>query len=153
MEYNINELVLTIQPQRDRLREWCKSLRSRSLKTMSAGRSVSHQVSIFILHYRTTPNSTTGKVPAELMLKRNPRTRLSLLRPEANSELREAQSQQCDTASSRVRQLEPGRTVSVANPRQDSREKWLCGVIIQRLGPSTYLVSVEEGTEYVHIDQ
>ena len=125
----------------------------KSLKTKPTGRSVRHQVSIFLLHYRTTPNSTTGKIPAELMLKRSPRTRLSLLRPEADSELREAQSQQYDTASGRVRQLEPGMTVSVANPRQDSRGKWLCGVIIQHLGPATCLVSVEGGTRYVHIDQ
>ena len=87
------------------------------------------------------------------MLKRSPRTRLSLLRPEADSESREAQSQQYDTASGRVLQLEPGMTVSVANPRQNSRGKWLCGVVIQRLGPATYLVSVEGGTRYVHIDQ
>ena len=73
-----------------------------SLKTKPTGKSVSHQVSIFLLHYRTTPNSTTGKIPAELMLKRSPRTRLPLLRPEADSELREAQSQQYDTASGRV---------------------------------------------------
>ncbi|XP_062513381.1 uncharacterized protein LOC134189156 [Corticium candelabrum] len=44
-------------------------------------------------------------------------------------------------------------TVSVANPRQDSRGKWLCGIIIQLLGPATYLVSVEGGTRYIHIDQ
>ena len=87
------------------------------------------------------------------MLKRTPRTRLSLLRPEADSDLTEARSQQYDTASGRVRQLEPGMTVSVANPRQDSRGKWLCGVIIQRLGPATYLVSVEGRTRYVYIDQ
>ena len=62
----------------------------KSLKTKPTGRSVSHQVSIFLLHYRTTPNSTTGKTPVELMLKRSARTRLSLLRPEADSELREA---------------------------------------------------------------
>ena len=125
----------------------------KSLKTKPTGRSVSHQVSIFLLHYRTTPNSTTGKIPAELMLKRSPRTRLSILHPEADSELREAQSQQYGTASGRVRQLQPGMTVSVTNPRQDSRGKWLCGVIIQRLGPATYLVSVEGGPRYAHIDQ
>ena len=44
-------------------------------------------------------------------------------------------------------------TVSVANSRQDSRGKWLCGVIIQHVGPATYLVRVEGGTRYVHIDQ
>ena len=125
----------------------------KSLKTTPTGRSVSHQVSIFLLHYRTTPNSTTAKIPAESMLKRSPRTRLSLLCPEADSELREAQSQQYDSASGRVRQLEPGKTVSVANPRQDSRGKWLCGVIIQLLDLATYLVSVQGGTRYVHIDQ
>ena len=95
----------------------------KSLKTKPTGRSVSHQVSTFLLHYRKTPNSTTGKTPAGLMLKRSSRTRLSLLRPEADSELREPQIQQYDTASGRVRQLEPGMTVSVANPRQDSRGK------------------------------
>ena len=44
-------------------------------------------------------------------------------------------------------------TVSVIDPRHDSRGKWLCGTIIQRLGPATYLVRVGGGTRYVHIDQ
>ena len=36
----------------------------KSLKTKPTGGSVSHQVLIFLLHYRTPSNSTTGKTPA-----------------------------------------------------------------------------------------
>jgi orotate phosphoribosyltransferase-like protein len=38
----------------------------------------------FLLRYRTTPHSTTGIIPAELMTKQQLRTRLSLIHPSAN---------------------------------------------------------------------
>ena len=40
-----------------------------------------HRLSSLLLRYRTTPHSTTGISPAELMVKRRLRTRLSLVKP------------------------------------------------------------------------
>ena len=61
----------------------------KSLKSRPTGRSISHQVSSFLLRYRMTPNTTTGKAPAELMLKRELRTRLTFydLKQGARSEI------------------------------------------------------------------
>ena len=108
---------------------------------------------MFLLQYRTTPNATTGRSPAELLLKRPLRTRLTLLRPEADCPIRNAERERYETASSQVRSMEPGTTVGVLNPRPDGRGKWLPGTVTQRLGPATYLVDVQGQARHVHISQ
>ena len=45
------------------------------------GISMKHRLANFLFRYRTTPHSTTGVTPAELMVKRCLRTRLSLIKP------------------------------------------------------------------------
>ncbi|XP_062509042.1 uncharacterized protein K02A2.6-like [Corticium candelabrum] len=90
----------------------------KSLKGRPAGRSISHRVSSFLLHYRTTPHAATGKTPAELLLiKRIPITKLSLLRPEVSDIDRDEQRIKFEEATKRSRQLDPGCKVSVWNPR------------------------------------
>ena len=96
---------------------------------------------------------TTGKAPAEPMLKRELRTRLTLLRPETGKNIWDLQTDQYEDATFRARDLEPGSTVSVWNPRQDSRGKRLGGTIVQKLGPTNYLVNVRESNRYVLVDQ
>ena len=43
--------------------------------------SIKHRLANFLLRYRTTPHSTTGVTPAELLMRRRLRTRLSLVKP------------------------------------------------------------------------
>ena len=45
------------------------------------GISMKHRLANFLFRYRTTPHSTTGVTPAELMVKRRLRTKLSLIKP------------------------------------------------------------------------
>ena len=45
------------------------------------GISMKHRLANFLFRYRTTPHSTTGVTPAELMGKRRLRTKLSLIKP------------------------------------------------------------------------
>ena len=42
--------------------------------------------------------------------------------------------------------------MAVWNPRQDSRGRWLSGTVVQKLGPSNYLVNVNGQARYVHVD-
>lgn len=49
--------------------------------TGKQGISVKHRLANFLFRYRTTPQSMTGVTPAELMVKRRLRTRLSLIKP------------------------------------------------------------------------
>ena len=124
----------------------------KSLKTKPGGRSISHQISLFLLKYRTTPNCTTGRTPAEMLRKRELRTKLTLLRPDVGGDMRDTQQDRYQQATALTRSLNPGQTVSVLNPRRDGRGKWLYGVVLQRLGPVNYLVKVDGQPRYVHIE-
>ena len=55
-------------------------------------RSVQHRVADILFRYRNTPHSTTGKTPAELFLKREPRTFLSLVKPSLKSHVESRQA-------------------------------------------------------------
>ena len=44
-------------------------------------RSLKHQLANCLFQYRNTPHSVTGVTPAELFLKRNPRTKFSVIKP------------------------------------------------------------------------
>ena len=88
-----------------------------------------------------------------MLIKRIPRTKLSLLRPEVSDIDRDEQRIKFEEATKRSRQLDPGCKVSVWNPRQDSWGRWLVGTVEQQLGPTNYLVNVEGHSRYVHIDQ
>ena len=123
----------------------------KSLKTKKPCRTVSHQISIFLLRYQTTPNCTTGKTPAELLMKEL-RTRLSFLRPESGKSLREEHRDHYDIVTEQVCQMSPGDTFSVLNPIRDGHGKWLCETILQRLGSVNYLVDVYGQPRYVHVE-
>lgn len=51
-----------------------------------------HRIDDVLLHYRNTPHTTTGTTPAELFLKRAPRTRLSLVKPSLQQKVENRQT-------------------------------------------------------------
>ena len=59
----------------------------RAMKTRPKGRTIRHQISILLLQYRSTPNTSTGKTPSELLMKRVLQTRLSLVKPTNGTEI------------------------------------------------------------------
>ena len=63
----------------------------------------------FLFHYRTTPNATTGQSLAEVVLSRQLRTRLGLLKPDMGKRVRAHQKQQKKAldAHSQPRELQP----------------------------------------------
>ena len=104
--------------------------------------------------YRLTPQSTTGISPAEMLLGRQPRSRLNLLKPRTadrveNSQLR--QKKQHD-ARAKDRELRVGDRVFVHNYHQGDR--WLPGTIQAKTGPVSFLARLEDGRERrCHQDQ
>ena len=116
-----------------------------SLKASAkSGRSLSQRLYDFLLTYRTSPHSTTRVSPCSLFLKREIRTRFDLLKPNQEARVLEKQSQQKADHDSHAqgRQFFPSQTVMAKNLRPGPN--WIPAVVVERLGPLSYLVETED---------
>ena len=86
------------------------------MKKLTEG-TLETQLTRFLFHYRTTPHATTSQSPAELMLGRQLRTRLDLLKPDIGKRVRAHQEQQkiAHDAHSKPREFQPGVQVYAKN--------------------------------------
>jgi len=119
------------------------------------GVSESKRLASFLLTYRTTPHTVTGRTPAELFVKRQLKTRFSLLRPDVRKTVQEKQEKQKeyhDSRSVQFREFEKGERVRVKNCRGNKVVKFVPGKVVQRLGPLRYLVQVGDRVRYTHAD-
>ena len=84
--------------------------------------------------------------PRELFLKRQVRTRLDLLRPDLERRVCERQAEQKwqHHQHAKQRELFIGQKVMAKNLRSRG-PRWVPGVVVERLGPLTYLVLVDGG--------
>ncbi|XP_039893254.1 uncharacterized protein K02A2.6-like [Simochromis diagramma] len=81
---------------------------------------LSHRLANFLIMYRSTPHTVTGRTPAELFLKRQIRTRFSLLKPELSRHMEQKQSEQKrhhDYKTQPVRVFSEGDAVRIRNFR------------------------------------
>ena len=119
-------------------------------------RSIKHRIADFLLRYRTTPHSSTGVTPAELMTKRQFRTRLTLLKPDLakqSEKIQLRQKKQFDKGRKVERFLSCGDIVRVRNTLAKSKsDKWVSGEVIEVKGPRNYMVKIGERTRLVHVD-
>ena len=116
--------------------------------------SLAQQVDNFLLMYRSTPHVTTGVPPAELFLKRQLRTRFTLLKPSMKEFVQNKQTKQVvnhDMHGVKTRTFKPQDIVRVRSHRR-TKEKWVAGTIIKIMGPETYLVRIGSRIRYVHVD-
>lgn len=116
--------------------------------------SLKRRLANFLLTYRTTPHTVTGRTPAELFLKRQLRTRLSLLRPNLAETVENQQAKQKhnhDHGTLQLREFTEGERVRIKNFR-GGKEKWTLATVIQRKGPVTYLIQDGLRKRTVHID-
>ena len=104
------------------------------------GMTLQHCIANFLYSYRNMPHTTTKKTPAELFLKRQVRTRLSLVKPDVPNFIPPERVKTPGTAKAKLRSFSVGQSVLVRNYR--GGEKWVEGVITEILGPVTYLVDV-----------
>ena len=114
------------------------------LKKIAEG-SLANRLSRFLLNYRTTPHSTTGGTPSELMFGRQLRTRMDLLKPDIGRRVRFRQDQQKQGHDAHARPTEfvMGTRVYAKNFGRGS--PWLPGVVQEAKGPVSYTVELEDG--------
>lgn len=108
----------------------------------------------FLFSYRNTPHTVTERKPAELFLRRQPRTRLTLLKPDLSETVVKHQLQQKkghDRHTKPVRHFDEGERVKVRNFRHPKCQ-WNSGIILHRKGPLTYTVQVGQRQVSVHVD-
>ena len=79
--------------------------------------TVETKLSCFLSQYRLTPHTTTGRSPAELLLGRQPRSRLDLLHPDVSGRVQESQARQqrAHDSHSRARAFKVGDRVYARN--------------------------------------
>ncbi len=108
----------------------------------------------FLFRYRSTPHSTTGVSPSELLNGRLLRTRLSLVHPNVSTTVRNAQAIQKNTydKNTKMRHFKSGQKVIVQTFSKND-QKWTAGIIVQPMGPVTYAVDVDGRLMKCHVDQ
>ena len=114
-------------------------------KLEGIGGTMHTRLSRFLLAYRSTPQTTTGVTPAELLLNRRLRTRLDLIRPELRHRVetqQEAQKVHHDNTK-KERHFSEGDSVLVKN--FSPGPKWKKTHIESRNGPLSYTVKYEDG--------
>ena len=98
------------------------------------GGSVQTKLSRFLLSYRTTPHSTTGVQPAELLMKRRLHTQLSQLVPSVANRVRNKQE----------REILEGQAVYAKDFR--NKKAWMSGTVVEKTGPVSARVQLDNGT-------
>ena len=102
----------------------------------------------FLFKYRYTPQSTTGKSPAELMLGRKLRSRLDLLWPWEETQgkvLRQQESQKrCHTLKPWTVSLKVSEPILAKN-NSCYGPKWVPGHVVSKTGPLSYRCALPSG--------
>ncbi|XP_050515486.1 uncharacterized protein K02A2.6-like [Diabrotica virgifera virgifera] len=109
----------------------------------SEGNDREFELCKLLMQYRRSPHTVTGKSPSELMLGRQIRNRLDLLKPSC--------SDRVTYTDMSLRNFDIGTRVSV---RDYFHSKWQFGIIVLRLGLLHYLIQLDDGRTWKrHVDQ
>ena len=112
------------------------------------------KLSNYLLGYRSTPTTTTGRTPSELFLGRNVRTRLDLMKPNLQERMTQYETKMETYQQKRrqpVREFQEGEKVLVQNI-PNSKSKWIEGTIIKQISDRTYIVDIGHRNIKRHID-
>lgn len=132
-----------------------RALLKQLLSDVSQNReSVQAGLDSFLMSYRNTPHSVTGSTPAQLFLKRQPKTKLSFLKPDFKQDMLNKQlnsKRQKDKHRGTERGFLVSDKVFVKCVRGEN-VAWEDGVVTQIVSPVTYLVNVAGEVRFVHAD-
>lgn len=106
----------------------------------------------FLISYRNTPHSTTGRSPAELMFGRRLRTRLDLLKPSVTDVINNSLAKQkyYHDRRSKPRSFFEGEEVWVQRTHGKGHEK---GTVHRKTAEYSYIVNINGKLHRKHADQ
>ena len=107
--------------------------------------SVETRLARFLSKYRLTPHAATRRSPAELLLGRQPRSRLDLLHPDTRSRVEVSQSRQktYNDVHAKARTFQVGERVYVRN--SVGLPNWISATIKEHTGPLSFKVQLSDG--------
>ena len=117
------------------------------------GQTLAHRMNNFLLTYRTTPHSTTGTPPSELLMGRALCTRWDIMKPDVGQRVcwRQAKQKEGKDQNTKLRHFVMGQSVMVKNFRPGPT--WVPDIIAQQLGPLTYMIEISVGKFWKrHVD-
>ena len=125
-----------------------------AMKVLKHG-DIDTKLARLLFNYRITPHTTTGRTPAELLLKRELRSAFHLLRPDQKLEMKGKQweMERMTDCKTRLRTFSVNELVWVRN--FGLGHKWVKGRVIKMVGAVTYDVMVEQTDSILqrHVDQ
>ena len=107
--------------------------------------SIETRIARFLLKYRTTPHSTTGVSPSQLLMGRRLTTALDRMIPDVASRVHDRQLNQKagHDRSTKQRTFVAGEEVGAKN-FTSATPKWLRGKIVRCRGPVSYDIELED---------
>ena len=109
--------------------------------------NIQTKLSRFLLGYRTTPHSTTGVPPAELLIKRKLRTQLDRLYPNVADRVWSKQFKQkaAHDYHAKERALDEGQVEYVKDFRY--KKTWMPGTVVDKTGPVSARIQLDDGSD------
>ena len=109
------------------------------------GGTLNSKIARFLFRYRITPQSTTGVTPSELLMGRKLRSHFDMLYPNTKSRVVQNQLHQKEyhDRSAKSRNFNVNDPVYAYNFGSGGR--WLPGIIVEKLGPISFKISLVNG--------
>ncbi|XP_031336012.1 uncharacterized protein K02A2.6-like isoform X3 [Photinus pyralis] len=131
-----------------------QALRKSLLNPNNSTKSIQLILDNFIFKHRNTPSVSTGISPASIMLKQQPRTKLTMLKTKLSSTLKEREEKVKiyeDRRRTKLREFVENEKV-LAYIIQGRKPVWMEGVVMQRVSAVTYLIKLNGNIRLMHAD-
>ena len=116
--------------------------------------NMEHRLACFLLQYRITPHTVTGKTSSEMLMGRKLRTKLDLMHPDSCKKILETQLHQKESSKAKSWSFCIDDSVFARNYQDNHNSKWVLAQVIRITGPVSYHVMTEEGLVWRrHVDQ
>ena len=128
-------------PASNGLAERAVQIVKKGLKKESNG-DMTARLAKILMAYRTTPQSTTGETPSQLLQGRRIRTRLDLIKPSVGERVEGCQWQQKMNHDPAVRQKTFSKGDMVYFRNFGTGQRWWPGVVQEQTGPLSFLIKL-----------